>query len=71
MNKMRGGQLDKCCMTEHAFSRIVWDVLRCANIGQDSFENSCLTKEQVCDLVAHLNEYCGGCNTYTPQNLLN
>lgn len=36
LNRMRGGSIDTCCMTHHAFASAVLSVLKCANITDTS-----------------------------------
>lgn len=54
LNRMRGGSIDTCCMTHHAFAAAVLSVLKCANITDTSNINT-FSLSLVVTEVCHFN----------------
>lgn len=68
LNQMRGGKIDRCCMYRHQLAHAALEVLQCTKLDTTvdaEYQYSCLTESQICELVAHIDAYCGNCATYT------
>ena len=72
LDQLRGGKVDRCCMYRHQLAHAALEVLQCTKLDTTTdkeYQYSCLTEAQICDLVDHIDSYCGDCKTYTAKTV--